>query len=261
MTEFNQMGGGDIALNGHKSRENGVQSDSCGGPSSSAGGRATPGDAPVPPIVGNKPPTDTTGDGLLNDIDGDGVFLYPDVVTFFNLYDTRPVQDNSEKFNFGGENPDRASIVDVVALFRMLDEKGDPNPDKNPLAYLSIDSFSAEARTPEQGALTLTITADDINWQDGFIVAPVKVRVGDTLDFQFAQKVPTGETNTFEYAVDVTLASGQKRTVSVDVGSKTVGTATINMGKAKEIQEPSRLLSAAVGAGSYVGLSTFAGRE
>lgn len=76
---------------------------------------------PRPDVTGNgNPATDTTGNSLLNDINGDGEFDIFDVQVLFNNLDSETVQANSEQFNFSGQNPDEVSIFDVQALFNSL---------------------------------------------------------------------------------------------------------------------------------------------
>jgi len=66
------------------------------------------------------PATDTTGDGLLNDLTGDGEFTILDVQALFESFDDDAVQDNVELFDFLGD--DRVSIFDVQALFNDLEQ-------------------------------------------------------------------------------------------------------------------------------------------
>ena len=63
------------------------------------------------------PATDTTGDGRLNDIDGNGDFDIFDVQRLFAGLDRDVIQDNAHVFKFqaGGDGP--VSVFDVQALF------------------------------------------------------------------------------------------------------------------------------------------------
>jgi predicted regulator of Ras-like GTPase activity (Roadblock/LC7/MglB family) len=61
--------------------------------------------------------TDTTGDGLLNDVDGDSEFDIFDVQALFNNLETPDVQANPALFGFAGLDGDRVSIFDVQGLF------------------------------------------------------------------------------------------------------------------------------------------------
>ena len=64
--------------------------------------------------------SDTTGDGLLNDIDGDGEFAIFDVQALFNYFEDDIVTNSPELFNFDGATPPKMSIFDVQALFNQL---------------------------------------------------------------------------------------------------------------------------------------------
>ncbi|ERH09699.1 MAG: hypothetical protein J07HX64_01460 [halophilic archaeon J07HX64] len=69
-------------------------------------------------VGGNTDPaTDTDGDGLLEDIDGDGEFTIFDVQTFFVNFQSGPVQDNPALFNFDESDDGEIDIFDVQALF------------------------------------------------------------------------------------------------------------------------------------------------
>jgi hypothetical protein len=72
----------------------------------------------VPPVIGNNNPTDTNGDGKLDDIDGNGELEIFDVQALFNNLGTDVIDNNAAKFNFddqGGVN-----IFDVQSLFNSL---------------------------------------------------------------------------------------------------------------------------------------------
>jgi hypothetical protein len=73
-------------------------------------------------IGGNNLPTDTTGDGKLNDINGDGEFNIFDVQEFFINFETAPVQTAPALFNFDGSDPEspEINIFDVQSLFNDL---------------------------------------------------------------------------------------------------------------------------------------------
>jgi hypothetical protein len=66
--------------------------------------------------------TDTTGDGLLNDVDGNGEFDIFDVQALFDGLSTQKVQTNASAFNFAGVDDGTVSIFDVQALFSQLTE-------------------------------------------------------------------------------------------------------------------------------------------
>jgi len=72
-----------------------------------------------PPVVGESSPRDPDGDGLYEDIDGDGEFSIGDVQHFLQNRDTGAVRTHPECFEFGGDDPPtrghvRALFVDFV---------------------------------------------------------------------------------------------------------------------------------------------------
>ena len=66
----------------------------------------------------SNPAQDLTGDGLYEDVTGDGRLSFDDVVTFFEEHEGAPVQDNVEHFDFSDDG--RVGFTDVVALFELL---------------------------------------------------------------------------------------------------------------------------------------------
>ena len=71
-----------------------------------------------PDLTGDGVPAkDTTGDGLLNDLTGDGTTTVTDVQVLFDNLDTAVVEENYALFSFAGIPNDRVSIFDVQALF------------------------------------------------------------------------------------------------------------------------------------------------
>ncbi|GAB3041923.1 ThuA domain-containing protein [Natronobiforma cellulositropha] len=64
------------------------------------------------------PAQDLTGDGLYEDITGDGNLGFNDVVTFFEEHNSDVVQSNVEYFDFSGNG--QVGFNDVVALFERL---------------------------------------------------------------------------------------------------------------------------------------------
>ena len=71
-----------------------------------------------PTVVGDDPATDTTGDGVLNDVNGDGSFTATDVQALFANQDSDAVQNNPELFDFNGDGS--FTVSDVQALFAQL---------------------------------------------------------------------------------------------------------------------------------------------
>jgi PKD repeat protein len=72
------------------------------------------------PVVGNTPPQDLDGDGLYENVRGDGEFDITDVQALFDNLDTGTVQSASAAFNFSGGDPDRVTVLDVQGLFNRL---------------------------------------------------------------------------------------------------------------------------------------------
>lgn len=66
--------------------------------------------------------TDPDGDGLFEDVNGDGEFSVVDVQALFANLDSAAVQDNPELFDFNGDG--RVDVTDVQALFASLQEEG-----------------------------------------------------------------------------------------------------------------------------------------
>jgi hypothetical protein len=71
----------------------------------------------------NEPATDTTGDGLLNDVNGDRTFDILDVQALFGALDEGAVQDNAELFDFNDDDPPVLDIFDVQELFDQMSEQ------------------------------------------------------------------------------------------------------------------------------------------
>ena len=76
---------------------------------------------PVPPVVGDDPPLDLTGDGLLEDVDGDGEFTIFDVQALFENLDEIP-GEHADKFDFAGLADGRVTVFDVQVLYTRLGE-------------------------------------------------------------------------------------------------------------------------------------------
>ena len=69
------------------------------------------------PPVGDAPPRDLDGDGLFEDVRGDGERTILDVQTLFTNLGSNVVQSNPAAFNFDGIGSDEVTILDVQALF------------------------------------------------------------------------------------------------------------------------------------------------
>jgi hypothetical protein len=73
-----------------------------------------------PQIVETGQPQDLTGDGLYEDVRGDGQVSVLDVQTLFNHIETPAVQNNAAFFDFSGNSPDQVTILDVQDLFNRV---------------------------------------------------------------------------------------------------------------------------------------------
>jgi hypothetical protein len=76
--------------------------------------------SPLPRLTSN-PVADPNGDGLYEDIRGDGSVNVLDVQTLFNNLDDVTLQSNAEKFDFSGTGGD-VTVIDVQALFNMIQQ-------------------------------------------------------------------------------------------------------------------------------------------
>jgi len=77
--------------------------------------------SPLPTLVVGQI-TDPDGDGLYEDVRGDGQVGILDVQALFNQLGTDLLSFHSEKFNFSGQNPDDVTILDVQALFNKIND-------------------------------------------------------------------------------------------------------------------------------------------
>ncbi|MFC5970387.1 malectin domain-containing carbohydrate-binding protein [Halomarina salina] len=73
-------------------------------------------DGPGPVGEFTSPPTDTDGDGVYEDVNGDGSFDVGDVQAFFQNYEGSTVQDNVDAFDVNGDGS--VNVGDVQALFQ-----------------------------------------------------------------------------------------------------------------------------------------------
>jgi PKD repeat protein len=74
--------------------------------------------SPTPLSGGEERPTDPDGDGLYEDIDGDGETTYADVVALFEGFETEGVAANGVAFDFNRNG--RVDFDDIVTLYRGL---------------------------------------------------------------------------------------------------------------------------------------------
>jgi len=66
------------------------------------------------------PATDTNGDGMLNNVDGDEAFDIFDVQALFNNFEDDVVQELPVAFNFNDDENPKVTIFDVQSLFNQL---------------------------------------------------------------------------------------------------------------------------------------------
>lgn len=66
------------------------------------------------------PASNTTDDGLLDDVTGSGELTIADVQAFFTAMDRPVTQAYAEKFNFAGFDDSQVTIFDVQALFNRV---------------------------------------------------------------------------------------------------------------------------------------------
>jgi PKD repeat protein len=76
------------------------------------------GDAAVPPVVGEDPPTDPDGDGRYEDVNGNGAVTLSDVTALFFERDSAAVTDAPGAFDFNDNGA--FSLADVTRLFAEL---------------------------------------------------------------------------------------------------------------------------------------------
>ena len=69
------------------------------------------------PTFAEGPPADNDGDGLYEDVRGNGDLSILDVQELFKNMDNPELQAHSELFNFQGDDPDEVGILDVQALY------------------------------------------------------------------------------------------------------------------------------------------------
>lgn len=68
------------------------------------------------------PPQDLTGDGLYEDINGDGELTEADTQLFYDYLDDPTIQENPERFDFNGDGEDEIDLLDVQAHYQLVEE-------------------------------------------------------------------------------------------------------------------------------------------
>ncbi|SEQ73351.1 Regulation of enolase protein 1, concanavalin A-like superfamily [Natrinema salaciae] len=81
-------------------------------------GTASGADGKRPPAIDGERPTDPDGDGLYDDVDGDGQTTHADVDAFYDHLETDGVQDNPDAFDF--DENGRIGFTDVLELLRQI---------------------------------------------------------------------------------------------------------------------------------------------
>jgi len=74
--------------------------------------------AAPPALVGDSRPTDPDGDGVYEDVNGDGTIDIADVQALFDNFEGDPAQSNPAAFDLNGD--DKLDVTDVVRLFGEL---------------------------------------------------------------------------------------------------------------------------------------------
>ena len=71
-----------------------------------------------PPPIDDHQPMDLNGDGLFEDVNGDGYFNFGDIVFFFKNFDKDEIKGYPEFYDFNGDG--QVNFGDVIELFYML---------------------------------------------------------------------------------------------------------------------------------------------
>lgn len=77
----------------------------------------------LPPVAGDSPPQDLTGDDLYEDITGSGSLTVVDVQVLFDNLDNEEIQNNAAAFNFSGTDSTEVTVADVHALWKQFTEE------------------------------------------------------------------------------------------------------------------------------------------
>jgi len=71
-----------------------------------------------PPPINGVQPKDLDGDGLFEDVNGDGKFNFGDIVTLFLNFERSEIRDYCQFYDFNGDG--QVNFGDVIELFYML---------------------------------------------------------------------------------------------------------------------------------------------
>lgn len=135
-----------------------------------------------PPVVGTTLPQDLTGDGLYEDVRGDGDLTVYDVQALFTNLDSDVVQDNPAAFGFHDQTAP-VSVFDAQALFASIGDVTVPDATATSLdGFASIDEPTEEwARAnaldfpplePDSDPMVVTAAVTDGEWESVDIEIP-----------------------------------------------------------------------------------------
>jgi len=112
------------------------------------------------PVV-EDPPLDLTGDGLYEDVDGNGAFERGDVTALFGNLDTEPVRTQAWALGFaGGEQREQVGIVDVQALRDRLETGDDAPDDITPVDNATVTLQPSSPTVPVGSETTLDVVVE-----------------------------------------------------------------------------------------------------
>jgi PKD repeat protein len=201
-------------------------------PTPTASQTAIPTASPVLTVPGGTaPPTDTNGDGLYDDVNGNGRADFADTVLFFTQMAWIAANEPADAFDYNGNG--RIDFADVVALFNTV---GNPNVTPTPSPSPTVTTPPADpivaafamnrttGRAPLAVAFTSTSTGpfDDLVWTVFSGQAPVATLNGTAPAYTFttagtysvaltAKNASTTASDTATRAVTVTAASTGNR--------------------------------------------------
>jgi hypothetical protein len=150
---------------------------------------------------------DLTGDGLRNDVNGDGLFTLRDVQTLFDARTDSLVRQYGELFDFAGDGT-AVGLADVEALFEQYLQNGS-------------DGDTTDLTTRQQP----TVTA-----QSGDGQAVVYATVGNGRDEQVTTTVPLLVDGEVVAEREVTLAPGETTTLTFEQGISGTGLVRVRVG-------------------------------
>ncbi|WP_148208228.1 carbohydrate-binding protein [Methanosphaerula palustris] len=127
-------------------------------------------------------PADTDGDGLYDDVNGDGVFNFADVALYFNQMEW--ISDNEPVAAFDYNGNGRVDFGDVIWLFNYLDA-----PIVSPTPTSTVAAFTLN-KTMGAAPLAVQFTSSDqcdlLNWTIQLGKTPIETRSGMNLTYVFS---------------------------------------------------------------------------